>query len=282
MNGRTILVYHEQGFGDTLQFVRYLDLVAKRGGKVVFECQPALHDLLLGVAGIDQLIPGGSSLPRFDTQIALLSLPGIFDTTVATIPAGSPYVATSSERIARWREEIRQELTFRPGLPNDGGVKFKVGIAWQGNPKFSGDSLRSIPFRYYTILAAIPGVELISLQKGPGSEQMDALTTQFPIMDLGPRLTTFADTAAAMMSLDLVITSCTAVAHLAGALGVPVWTALQFVPDWRWFLGREDSPWYPSMRLFRQQRFGDWQDVFARLAAALVIAKDTAARHEFA
>ena len=157
---------------------------------------------------------------------------------------------------------MAQELKPLPG--------FKIGIVWQGNPGFPGDRFRSIPLIHFRKLASVPGVSLVSLQKEKaGVRQLKSLTEPFPILDLSERLPTFNDTAAVLMNLDLVISSCTSVSHLAGTLGVPVWTALQYIPDWRWFLDRTDSPWYPTMRLFRQKRLGDWEEVFERIVEEL-------------
>jgi hypothetical protein len=180
---------------------------------------------------------------------------------VATVPAEVPYLFADPDLVERWR----QGLESRPG--------FQVGIAWQGNPKYRDDRLRSIPLTQFAPLAAVPGVQLVSLQKGPGSEQLQRLGGAFAVADLGPQLDEaagpFMDTAAVLTGLDLVITSDSAVAHLAGGLGVPTWLALPSLPDWRWLLGRDDCPWYPTMRLFRQDTPGDWEAVFARLAAEL-------------
>src|SRR5262249_53346594 len=159
--------------------------------------------------------------------------------------------------IAQWRHQLR---------PIRG---FKIGIAWQGNPQHRRDRFRSIPLLQFAPLARLDGVQLLSLQKGPGSEQLHQVPDRFPVTDLGSRLDDFLDTAAVMMNLDLVVTADTATAHLAGALGVAVWVALPFAPDWRWLLQREDSPWYPTLRLFRQARPGDWDDVFERTASEL-------------
>jgi tetratricopeptide (TPR) repeat protein len=259
--GRAVLLWAEQGLGDTLHFVRYAALAKARGGRVIVECQPALRRLLAGAAGVDQLVAQGEPLPPFDVQAPLLSLPGIFGTAADTIPANVPYLQAKPERVEHWRRELA-------GL---GGLK--VGIAWQGNPAFRGDRQRSVPLAHFAPLAAVEGVRLLGLQKGPGQEQLAGLAGRFPVLDLGPELDAaagpFVDTAAVMKNLDLVISSDTAVPHLAGALGVPVWVALPSVPDWRWLLGREDCPWYPTMRLFRQARPDDWGEVFARLAAEL-------------
>ncbi|HWY88892.1 MAG TPA: tetratricopeptide repeat protein [Gemmataceae bacterium] len=251
--GKTILVYAEQGLGDTIQFARYLSLVKERGGTVVFECQSPLSRLCGGVPGVDQIIVRGEVLPHFDVHAALLSLPGIFGTTLATIPAAVPYLRADPEKIEHWRRELG-------ALPD-----FKIGIAWQGDPKNTKDRSRSCPLTRFATLAGIEGVRLLSLQVGPGTEQLAAVA--FPISDLGSRFDTSSmdDLAAVLMNLDLVITVDTAVAHLAGALGVRVWTLLTLTPDWRWLLERVDCPWYPTMRLFRQRRYGDWGELLERV-----------------
>ncbi len=259
LDGKTILVHAEQGLGDSIQFARYLLLIRRRGGKVVFDCPPALHELFRGLKGADHLVGRGEPIPPFDVHVPLLSLPGVFQTTLDTIPAVIPYLDTDPELVAFWRKELA-----RPA-----GDGFNIGIAWQGNPKVAGDCLRSIPLECFAPLARLPGVRLVSLQKGHGTDQLNGLGERLQILDLGDRLKTFSDTAAVMMNLDLVISSDTSVAHLAGALGVPVWTALQLVPDWRWLLDRADSPWYPTMRLFRQKRFGAWDEVFNDMARAI-------------
>jgi tetratricopeptide (TPR) repeat protein len=261
LEGRTILLHPEQGLGDTLQFIRYAPMVKERGGTVLFECQPPLVRLLEGVAGIDRLISRGAPLPHFDVQAPLMSLPGLFGTTLATIPAAIPYVSACPKLALQWRKELP------PG--------FKIGIAWQGNPGHAGDRRRSVPVRYFESLARLEGVLLISLQKGPGADQLAQCigtpSQMHSVLDLHDRLETFADTAAVMMNLDLIVTVDTAVAHLAGALGVPAWVLLPFAPDWRWLLERSDSPWYSTLRLFRQSRRGDWGEVFDRLAAEIKV-----------
>jgi hypothetical protein len=191
----------------------------------------------------------------------LLSLPRILGTTLATVPAQVPYLHADPGLIDRWRHEL-QPL---------GG--FRIGIAWQGSRGFKGDRFRSFPLREFAPLAAMEGVRLVSLQKGAGSEQIREAAASIAVMDLGSRLDEtagpFMDTAAVMNNLDLVITPNTALAHLAGALGVPAWVALSSAPEWRWMLNREDSPWYPTLRLFRQTEPGNWKPVFERMAAAL-------------
>jgi tetratricopeptide (TPR) repeat protein len=259
LDGRTILLHAEQGLGDTLQFVRYAPPIRQRGGKIVLECQGPLVRLLSGLPNIDKIVPKGQPLPPFDVHAPLLSLPTVFGTTLATVPGQVPYVEPDPKLVEQWR----QELQALPG--------FKVGIAWQGSTQYRGDRWRSVPLARFASVAAVPGVTLVSLQKGHGTEQLRDVP--FPVFDLAARLDEkagpFVDTAAVMHGLDLIITSDTAIPHLAGALGVPVWVALPSVPDWRWLLGRDDSPWYPTMRLFRQTTPGDWDEVFGRIAAAL-------------
>jgi len=274
LNDRTILVHAEQGLGDTMQFIRYVPLVKQRGGKVIVECHPPLLRLLASAAGVDQLVARGSALPEFDVQAPLLSLPRIFQTSLVTIPKAVPYLQADAELVQRWKSrksEVRSPKSEEMHLTSDFRLPtsdFLVGIAWQGNTIYPADRQRSIPLAHFSRLAQVPGVQLISLQKGPGSDQLRGLPT-LTLPPLDETTGAFMDTAAVMKSLDLVISSDTAVAHLAGALGVPVWVALPLVPDWRWLLEREDSPWYPTMRLFRQTRYSHWEDVFERLAAEL-------------
>jgi tetratricopeptide (TPR) repeat protein len=255
--GKTILVYAEQGLGDTIQFVRYLSLVKERGATVLFECQPALAQLCSGVLGVDQIIVRGAALPPHDVQVALLSLPGIFRTTPATIPATVPYLRADPRRTEHWRRQLEPL------------VDFKIGIAWQGNPQNTKDCSRSLPLNRFETLARMDAVKLLSLQVGPGAEQLAAVS--FSIGDLGSRFdpSSLQDLAAVLMNLDLVVTVDTAVAHLAGALGVRVWTLLTLIPDWRWLLERVDCPWYPTMRLFRQRRLGDWGELLERVGEEL-------------
>jgi Flp pilus assembly protein TadD len=261
LQGRTILLRFEQGIGDTLHFIRYARLVKERGGTVLAACPKNLTRLLSTCPGIDRLLVEGSPLPAFDVHAPLLSLPALFDTTLATVPATVPYLSAEPALVEQWRAELRTA----PG--------FKIGIVWSGNPKHKENRARSMPLTYFSRLAEVPGVQLISLQKGAGSEQLREQSTRFPILDLGSRLdeTTgaFVDTAAVMRNLDLVVCCDTAVAHLAGALGVPVWLALSFSPDWRWGLQREHCPWYPTARLFRQPERENWAEVFTQIQAAL-------------
>ncbi len=258
--GKKLLVFCEQGLGDTLQFVRYLPLVRESGAEITFILAPALANLLRptleGIAIADRL----GLRAGFAHQSGLMSLPHVFATRLETIPASVPYVFADPALVDKWRGRL-------------GGDGFKIGIVWQGNPAFRGDRLRSAPLAHYAPLARIPGVRLISLQAVHGLDQLDALPAGMTVEQLGPEITDNSDglteIAAVMANLDLIVCSDTAAAHLAGALGRPTWVALSFRPDWRWLEGRADSPWYPTMRLFRQPAHGDWGAVFAEMAAAL-------------
>lgn len=259
--GRTILVRAEQGIGDIIQFLRFLPALKQQGARVLFECAPKLHALLSTAPGMDRIVPDEGEPEPVDYGISLLSLPAVFGTTLETLPAQVPYLFAEQARIERCRKLLRNE------------GKLNVGIGWQGNPFYTGDYYRSIPLREYAPLAACSGVQLYSLQKGHGQEQLGELAEPMGIIDVAAELDnegrTFVDTAAMMKNLDLVITSDTSMAHLAGALGVEVWVALQYSPNWRWLIERSDCPWYPTMRLFRQPRFADWSGVFDRIAVAL-------------
>ncbi len=259
LEGRTILLHAEQGLGDTLQFVRYARLVHERGGTVIVECQPALVRLLASCPGIDRVVARDEPLPDFDVHAPLLSLPGIFRTTLDNLPADGPYLFAQDESIVRWREEL------------SGADGFKVGIAWQGNPLHQQDHFRSIQIERFARLADVPRVKLYSLQVGAGRDRLEEAAGRLPITDLTEKFVDFQETAALVRNLDLVITCDTAVAHLAGALGVPVWVTISAAPDWRWLVDRDDSSWYPTMRLFRQTRLGNWDDVFARVARELLL-----------
>ena len=257
LEGKTILLHAEQGLGDTIQFIRYAARVKQAGANVIVECQQPLLRLLAGCRSVDGLIGRGDDLPAFDTHAPLLSLPGIFHTSLETIPAGAAYLFAEPGLVEHWRGELSAMAGSR------------IGIVWRGNPKHANDRDRRLPLSCFEPLARLPGVRLFSLQKEAGAEELREPRNQFPITELGSRLDDFADTAAVLKNLDLLITCDTAVAHLAGALGVPVWVAIPLVPDWRWLLDRSDSPWYPTMRLFRQQAPDDWTGVFERIRAAL-------------
>ena len=260
--GLTIRLVGEQGLGDSLQFIRYAAILKARGASVVFESQERLLKILARTTGLDAIFAHGQEPPPHDFYAPLLSVPGMIGTGLDSIPADVPYVHPDPALVDYWR----RELAAYP--------EFKVGINWQGNKDYAGDFHRSMALTHFAALARVPGVRLFSLQKNAGTEQLKALDGAFPVVDLGPRLDEangpFMDTAAVMKNLDLFITSDTAVVHLAGAMGVPVWVALSAAPGWQWMAGREDSPWYPTMRLFRQPRLGEWTSVFERIAAELV------------
>jgi Flp pilus assembly protein TadD len=253
--GRRLLIRAEQGLGDTIQFCRYVQMAARRC-EVVLEVQPGLRSLLSGAIDERRIVTVGDALPPFDVWCPLLSLPHVLGMDAPS----PPYLAAETERAATWRERI-------------GTHGRRIGIGWQGNPTAAAERGRSVPLREFLPLAQVPGVRLISLQKHDGVEQLASLPEGLRIETLGEEFDAgpeaFLDTAAVMQCLDLVVTSDTSVAHLAGTLGRPVWVALQHVPDWRWLLRGETCAWYPTMRLFRQPKRGDWASVFARIAACL-------------
>lgn len=259
VTGKSVLVLDEQGVGDVLQFFRYVILLASRGASVTFLVRAHLHRILSAQSPNIRLIADHDG-ETYDYQIPLMSLPGVFKTSPETIPPVIPYLRPDPERVSRWGEVL-------------GGQGLKVGIAWQGNPVGRVDIGRSVPLKFFAPLAAIPDVRLISLQKGHGTDQLGNLPSGMQVETLGADFDSgpdaFIDTAAVMANLDLVITSDTSIAHLAGTLQRPIWLALKHVPDWRWMLERTDSPWYAAMRLYRQTSRGDWHGVFERIAADL-------------
>jgi tetratricopeptide (TPR) repeat protein len=254
LSGRHLLVLGEQGLGDTIQFVRYLPLLAERNCKVTFLAPTKLVRLLRRSIQPAEIVSELKAGQAIDFHVALMSLPLRFNTTLASIPHNVPYLRAEPELEARWKAQI-------------GAHGFKIGIAWQGNPKIAEG--RSIPLEQFVPLSRVPGVRLISLQKHVGLDQLAGLSKDAAIENLGEAFDSspdaFIDTAAVMTNLDLVITADTSIAHLAGALGRPTWVALKHVPDWRWLLDRDDCPWYPTVRLFRQPRPDDWASVFARI-----------------
>jgi tetratricopeptide (TPR) repeat protein len=262
LHDATLLVFAEQGLGDTLQFIRYISLARERCDDVVLESPAALTPLLRGVPSAAQVVPAGTPLLAFAAQVPLLSMPAIFGTSVEHIPSAVPYLHADVKLVAYWQRELESLRPF-----------FKIGIAWQGSPEHPDDRSRSIPLACFAALGDIPGAKMISLQKDPEKDRLAAIAGRFSLTELGNRLDEangpFMDTAAIMQSLDLVISSDTSVVHLAGAMAVPVWAVLPLSPDWRWLRDRVDSPWYPSMRLFRQTQHGKWDDVFVRIATEL-------------
>jgi hypothetical protein len=256
-----VLLRVEQGIGDIFQFIRYAPVVKQRAGSVCVECDKNLIPILRTCPGIDAFTEPGNELPRFDAYAALLSLPHILDTRIETIPKNVPYLFADLTLVKKWRVKL------------DGVHGFRIGINWRGRGGRGTYRLRDIPPECFRIVASVPGVRLIRLQKGATHDELTALASNASIFDPGEDIDeahgTFMDTAAIMMNLDLVITSDTAMAHLAGALGVNVWTVIPFSPNWRWLLDRDDCPWYPTMRLFRQRTSGDWAGVFEEMGAAL-------------
>lgn len=259
--GKTLFVYPELYLGDMIQFARYAPLAARRGARVALSAPAQLHALLAGLGPGIELIGQDASPDAFDYQCALMSLPPAFGTTLETVPAAAPYLAAQPDRTRRWRGHI-------------GGQGLKIGVCWQGSTAAYAQPMgRAFPLAALAQIAALPGVRLISLQKHDGLDQLAALPAGMAVETLGEDFDAgpgaFLDTAAAMMACDLVISADTATAHLAGALGVRTLLALPHVCDWRWLERRADSPWYPSMTLFRQPSRGDWASVFAAMRAAL-------------
>jgi tetratricopeptide (TPR) repeat protein len=255
LRGKTILLYGEQGLGDTLQFVRYAPLVAARGGRVILGCQRELARLLANFPGVDQIVPGDAPVPPFDLHCSLLSLPRIFRTTADSIPGGPSYLKADPALLETWSNRLG---------PREPGVR-RIGLVWAGNPNHKNDLNRSMKLEHLAGLAAIERVQLYSLQKAPAAAAQLRAMPQLNVIDHTAELNDFADTAALISQLDLVITVDTSVAHLSGALGAETWLMLPTAPDWRWLLNRDTSPWYPSMRLFRQTRRRDWSGVADQL-----------------
>ena len=257
LDGRTLLLHAEQGMGDAIQFVRYATMAAHRGGKVIVECYPPLRRLFDTLEGVDRVVSRGDPLPPFDCHAPLVSLPLIFGTDLDSIPAAVPYLSAPREFRDAWRRRI------------GGTTKFKVGLTWAGSRLHPNDSNRSIPAQALRPLLDVPGVAFQSLQVGDGAEDLARLDSTGRIGDLAPFIEDFADSAAAIAELDLLISVDSAPVHVAGALGRPAWVMLPLVPDWRWMLERQDSPWYPGVRLFRQRKMGEWEEVVARVAKLL-------------
>lgn len=253
LHGRTLLVHCEQGFGDSLQFVRHVPLLRERGGQVALACPKGLARLFAEVEGVERLVTAGDDIPPHDCHVPLASLPGLFGTTVDTIPAAVPYLRPPRAEVDAWAERLAAH----------GG--FRVGVVWRGRvtsrqqrERALGTALLGRCLTDVTVVGLLPDAAADELAEFPGA-----------VVDAGKDLADFASTAAVMANLDLVVSVDTAAAHLAGAVGVPVWTLLPFAADWRWLLERDDSPWYPTMRLFRQPSPGDWESVVERVRAEL-------------
>ena len=258
INGASIFLYAEQGFGDMIQLIGYMPLVSKRCKEVIIECQAELVPLVKNMKGVYVVIPQGESTPEFDFHCSLLMLPVIFDTTLKSIPADVPYITVDPDIAQSWRRKIQRDES-----------ELKIGLAWAGGHTESTLRDRSCSLDMFSFLGKLNGIIFYSLQKGEPAKHSKKLTVGMKLIDYSEELRDFSDTTALIKNLDLVISVDTAVAHLAGALGKPVWTLLSFSPDWRWMLNQEDSPWYPTMKLFRQTAMGDWKSVIAQVAEEL-------------
>jgi|SRR5579862_172131 len=258
LGGKIILIYTEQGFGDALQFARYVPLVAERQGKVIVSCQPQLKTLFQQAMRDTLVVDGDEPPPASDFCCSLLSLPRIFGATLATIPAQVPYLHADAGKAARWQARLAAD-----------GSALKIGVVWATEAKSRAAPLKSLSLGMLAPLMAVPGVTFYSLQKGPAAAEARSAPEGMRLADVEGELEDFSDTAALISQLDLVVTIDTAVAHLAGAMGKPVWTLTHWPPDWRWLLGRDDSPWYPTMRLFRRAQTDAWNDVILRVGQAL-------------
>jgi tetratricopeptide (TPR) repeat protein len=256
LDGKAILLHAEQGFGDTVQFCRYAPLVAERGARVILEVPGPLLPLMTGLPGVTQVLAKGGVLPRFDLHCPLLSLPAAFKTDLSTIPAGVPYLNCDSRKLAEWRQKLGPKL------------KPRIGLAWSGSTVHAQDNARTVSLQQMLPLLDARA-EWVSLQRDVRETDAPTLAECRDIVHVGGDLGDFADTAAAMETMDLIIAVDTSVAHLAGAIGKPAWILLPFIPDWRWMLERTDTPWYPTVRLFRQTVPGDWAGVIARMREAL-------------
>jgi hypothetical protein len=262
--GRTLLLFSEQGLGDTLQFVRYVPLLTERGARVVLWVQSSLKPLLAGMQGVEQVLAREETPPASDFHCPLMSLPLVFGTTAERVPADVPYLHASPERIETWRRRLAL------GPPRAGAAALlRVGLVWSGSRDHRDDHNRSIALERLLPLTALPRIEVVSLQKEVRASDR-ALLASSGMRHVGEALEDFADTAAVVSLLDLVVSVDTAVVHLAGALARPVWVLLPAKPEWRWMRGREDTPWYATARLLRQSRAGDWEGVIRRVQGELL------------
>ncbi|HET6250869.1 MAG TPA: tetratricopeptide repeat-containing glycosyltransferase family protein [Tepidisphaeraceae bacterium] len=248
--GKTIFVYEEQGFGDCIQFVRYASLLADRGARIIVGCRRELARLISTVPGVAEIIIGGQVLPRFDLHVPVMSLPLLFDTRLETVPACVPYFKLARDEIQKWRLRVGEDSHFH------------VGLAWRGNPELATNRIRSINLSSLSCLASVPNITFHNLQNLPRRQSEQSA---LEMSDHSSLLSDFADTAALISNMNLVITVDTAVAHLAGALGIPTWILIPTASDWRWMILRSDSPWYSTVRLFRQSTPGRWDDVVSQI-----------------
>jgi hypothetical protein len=253
IEGKTVLLHSEQGFGDMIQFCRYVPMVVARGARVILEIEKPVRELLSTLAGAAQIVSRGDQLPDFDVQCSVLDLPPAFGTRLESIPTTTPYLHAPPRARQHWKTRLG---------PRD---RPRIGICWAGNSNFPGDRSRSIGLSPMLPLLANTDVQFFSVQKDLRAGDDEILHNHPHFIHLGDEIQTFSDTAAIISLMDLVISSDTSVVHLAGALGKPIWVLLQFVPDWRWLLDRDDSPWYPTARLFRQDDTRLWENVIARV-----------------
>jgi hypothetical protein len=258
LQGRTMLVHAEQGMGDVIFAMRYVARLAEQGARIVLQVHAALKPLLAGLAGAAVVVARGEPLPALDCHCPVMSLPYALKTELASIPAQVPYINAASDRATHWRARVPRTQALR------------VGIVWCGNPAFKEDRRRSLKFDLIEPILANPDAFFVSLNPGIAEGEVPKLAGRPNVLHLGLEFRDFADTAAVIAQLDLVITSDTSVAHLAGAMGRPVWIMLGFAPDWRFAHDREQSSWYPTARLFRQSVSGDWADVIERVRLALM------------
>jgi Flp pilus assembly protein TadD len=260
LRGRMLQLWPEQGLGDTIQFVRYAIQASQHGGRVTVVCAPSLRRLFATLPGSLQIVAEKESTPPFDVHLPLMSLPRVFGTRLDTIPSQVPYLQPDAQQAAAWRGRMPSSAVDRA---------LRVGLVWAGSPTHKGDASRSIPLRLLSPLLSIPHVQFYSLQKGERANDLRGIESPLPVIDWTQELGDFADTAALIDCLDLVITIDTSVAHLAGAMGKETWTMLQFAADFRWMAEGDRSPWYPTMRLFRQKTIGDWPGVVERVTQEL-------------
>jgi tetratricopeptide (TPR) repeat protein len=254
LNGRRILLFAEQGLGDTVFFGRYATRVAERGGQVMLRVQPELKDLVRSIPGVSQVVGDNEPVPEHDVHLPIMSLPRIFETSLETIPVEMPYIKTDPVRSAYWREQFAQR-----------GDRMKVGLVWEGGAFQPENFLRSASLAAYTPLGAVEGVSFYGLQKGTAEVQAKNPPAGMDFTNLGPRIKDFSDTAAIVENLDLLISIDTSVVHIAGALAKPVWMLMAFTPGHMWMYKREDTPWYPTFRIYRQPAFKDWDSVVERI-----------------
>jgi hypothetical protein len=259
ISGKTILVHAEQGFGDALQFVRYVPLMRRLGADVLLECQAGLTRLFSSIPGVVGLCVHGTPLPPFDVHIPMMSLARVYNTSVSTVPSAVPYLFPGMNDEQAWRTRLQVRSSG-----------YRVGFAWSGTRHLRSLQNRACSLDLLLPLLDTPGVTFYCLQKGLTAREASTVDAMPQVVNVGGELLDFADTAALMRGLDLVISIDTAVVHLAGALGAPVWVLLPCRADWRWLLGRSDSPWYPTMRLFRQELEGEWEPVIAQVREALI------------